>query len=91
MTPRGVKLASSEPQRSVGNYCGPLTSSRLSPDLRGGLNRSTQHLPRGWLQRPQKLKWFASADSNRTLPWLVLIDYSLPNRFSGRSTVVSID
>src|ERR1700678_1186646 len=57
----------------------------------GQRQQKTQDLLQGLLQWPQKLKWLASADSNRTPPWLTLIDYSLINGCSDRSTVVSID
>ena len=59
----------------------------VAPAPSSGFNGSTEHLLQGRLQWPQKLNWFASADSNRTLPR----DYSLTNRFSGGSTVVSMD
>jgi hypothetical protein len=57
----------------------------------GDLNGSTQHLLEVYLQESQKLKSFASVDSNGTLPWLVLIEYSQTDWFSRGSIVGSTD
>jgi hypothetical protein len=62
-----------------------------APSSPGGLNGATEHQLEVCLQESQELKSVASVYSDRTRPWLALIEYSQIGQFSSGSIVGSTE